>query len=198
MEWLLGFVLGFVADAFRSVFLPASTDYINGLLPGSKQKANIEKNTLVLETMDRLKSLGKDPELARHISSSSEDFWARLTSQKEAFVDAQVEFLDSTHMNQIEMNQEAYRRFEVAQTQMDGIFNAIMQSDTMEDVQKDQLRKAQKAWMKFQEEQSEFSGILFAGGSMRPLVSASEREALALQRSGQLKSIYEELLAMRG
>ncbi len=197
MEWLVGFLLGFVADLFRSVFLPASTEWMNRIIPGGKRKTNRAENILVLETMERLKSLGKDPGLARHIHDNGDDFVARLTNQREAFVDAQIELIDSSNMTQAEMTMEANRRFEVADTQMKSILSVILDSDHLDELHKDQLRKAQIAWEGFRDEQSEYTGLLFSGGTMRPLVYSGEREALTIQRTGQLKAIYEGLLEQR-
>ena len=61
MDWLVGFVLGFFVDLFRSVFMPASTEWINKFIPAARRKANVEENILTFEIMDRLKSLEKTP-----------------------------------------------------------------------------------------------------------------------------------------
>jgi hypothetical protein len=66
MEWLGGFVFGFVADLFRSVFMPASTEWINRFIPSARKKANVEENILTLDIMEKWKSLGKDPDLVKH------------------------------------------------------------------------------------------------------------------------------------
>ena len=54
MDWLVGFVLGFVADLFRSVFMPASTEWINRFIPTSRKKVNVEENIITLDIMEKL------------------------------------------------------------------------------------------------------------------------------------------------
>ena len=44
MEWLLGFI----ANPFRSVFMPASTVWLNRLVPAARKKANVSDNMLTL------------------------------------------------------------------------------------------------------------------------------------------------------
>ena len=114
-----GFVLGFIADAFRSVFMPASTEWINRRIPSARKKVNVEENILTLGIMEKLKSLGKDPDLAKHARDDADQFLSVLTSQLQAFVDNAIEVIDSTYITQTEMNAEAGRRADVAETQME-------------------------------------------------------------------------------
>ena len=173
MEWLIGFALGFAADLFRSVFMPASTAWLNKFLPSARKKANVEDNMLTLQVMERLKSLGKDPALAKHARDDSMQFMNVLMSQQEAFVENAVEVIDSTHMSQIEMNIEAERRAGVAQQQMERAIVALERSGLMDERQTSSLRTTQRNWDEYAKSQAEFAAAEFDGGSIAPLVYSS-------------------------
>ena len=193
MEWLVGFVLGFVADLFRSVFMPASTEWINRFIPAARKKANVEENILTLEIMDKLKTLGKDPNLAKHARDGAAQFLSVLTSQQEAFVENAVEIIDSKYMSQAEMNMEAGRRADVAQQQMERAIIALKRSGWMEPPQIAILDKAQTNWEAYAKSQAEFAAAEFEGGSMAPLVYASELESVTISRTGELNRMLQEM-----
>jgi len=193
MDWLVGFVLGFFADLFRSVFMPASTEWINRFIPTARNKANVEENILTLDIMGKLKSLGKDPALAKHARDNAAQFLAVLNSQQEAFVENAIEIIDSTHMTQVEMNMEAGRRADVAQQQMDRAIVALERSGWMEASQIAALKQTQANWESYAKAQAEFAAAEFDGGSMAPLVFASELESVTVSRTGELKRILEEM-----
>ena len=193
MDWLFGFVLGFFADLFRSVFMPASTEWINKLIPSARRKANVEENILTLEIMDKLKSLGKDPNLAKHAREDAAQFLSVLTSQQEAFVENAIEIIDSTHMSQAEMNVEAGRRAGVAQQQMERAIVALNRSEWMEPQQILSLTKAQENWEAYAKSQAEFAAAEFEGGSMAPLIYASELESVTISRTGELNRMFQEM-----
>ncbi|MEI2686205.1 MAG: lysozyme inhibitor LprI family protein [Cypionkella sp.] len=193
MEWLVGFVLGFFADLFRSVFMPASTEWINKFIPAARRKANVEENILTLEIMDKLKSLGKDPNLAKHARDDAAQFLTVLTSQQEAFVENAIEVIDSTHMTQAEMNVEAGRRANVAQQQMERAIVALKRSGWLEPPQISNLDKAQENWEVYAKAQAEFAAAEFEGGSMAPLVYASELESVTISRTGELNRMFQEM-----
>ncbi len=193
MEWLIGFVLGFVADLFRSVFMPASTEWINRIIPAARRKANVEENVLTLEIMDKLKALGKDPNLAKHARDDAAQFMSVLTSQQEAFVENAIEIIDSTHMTQAEMNVEAGRRADVAQQQMERAIIALKRSGWLELPQVSVLDQTQANWETYAKSQAEFAAAEFEGGSMAPLVYASELESVTISRTGELKRTFQEM-----
>ena len=192
MDWLIGFVLGFVADLFRSVFMPASTDWINRFIPTARRKANVEENILTLEIMDKLKSLGKDPALAKHARDDAAQFLTVLTSQQEAFVENAIEIIGS-YMTQAEMNMEAGLRADVAQQQMERAIVALERSGWMEEGQISTLKEAQAHWGKYAKAQADFAAAEFEGGTMLPLVYASELESITVSRTGELKRMQEEM-----
>ncbi len=193
MEWLIGFILGFVADLFRSVFMPASTEWLNRFLPAARRKANVEENMLTLQVMERLRSLGKDPDLAKHARDDSAQFLSVLTTQQEAFVENAVEVIDSTYMTQLEMNVEAGRRASVARQQMERAIIALERSGWMDERQVATLRVTQKSWEDYAKSQAEFAAAEFDGGSMAPLVFSSELESVTISRTGELKRMLNEM-----
>lgn len=193
MEWLVGFILGFVADLFRSVFMPASTEWLNRFLPAARRKANVEDNMLTLQVMERLKSLGKDPDLAKHARDDAAQFLNVLTTQQEAFVENAVEVIDSTYMTQLEMNLEAERRAGVARQQMERAIVALERSGWMDERQVETLRVTQKNWEDYAKSQAEFVAAEFDGGSIAPLVFSSELESVTISRTGELKRMLNEM-----
>jgi len=193
MEWLFGFVLGFIADVFRSVFMPASTSWLNRFLPAARKKANVEDNMLTLQVMERLKSLGKDPELAKHARDDSAQFLSVLTNQQEAFVENAVEVIDSTYMSQLELNVEAERRASVAQQQMERAIVALERSGWMDERQILILSTTQRNWKEYAKSQAEFAAAEFDGGSIAPLVYSSELESVTISRTGELKRMLQEM-----
>jgi uncharacterized protein YecT (DUF1311 family) len=193
MEWLVGFGLGFVADLFRSVFMPASTEWINRFIPTARHKANVEENILTLEIMEKLKSLGKDPSLAKHARDDAAKFLAVMNSQNEAFVENAIEIIDSTYMTQAEMNMEAGRCADVARQQMERAIVALEHSGWMDGNQIAVLKQTQTNWESYAKTQAEFAAAAFEGGSMAPLVYASELETVTVSRTGELKRMFEEM-----
>lgn len=193
MEWVIGFAAGFITDLFRSVFLPASTAWVNRLIPATKKKANVEENMLTLRVMEQLKSLGKDPNLAKHARDDAAKFLNVLTSQQDAFVENAIEVIDSTHMTQAEMSFEAGRRAEVARMQMERAIVALERSGWMEVGQLSALKAAQNNWENYARSQAEFAASEFEGGSIAPLIFSTEMEAVTISRTGELKRIFNEM-----
>lgn len=189
MEWLTGFVLGILADLFRSVFLPATTEQLERLVPGKKKAANRKDNFVTLEMMERLKSLGLDPQLAQHMHDDSDAFLGRLVSQRDAYIDASIVALEGPATTQIEMNVEALRRADVAEAQLNESLNTILAHEALDKKLIGQFEAAQAGWENYRDQQVTFAGLQYEGGSMRPLIEGSEREALTLQRVAELKAI---------
>jgi len=193
MEWLTGFGLGFIADVFRSVFLPASTAWLNKLIPAARTKANVEDNMLTPQVMERLKSLGKDPNLAKHARDDTAQFLSVLTTQREAFIENAVEVIDSTYMSQSEMNAEAHRRASVAQQHMERAIIALERSGWMDERQVSALKITQHNWEEYAKSQAEFAAAEVYGGSMEPLVYSGELESVTISRTGELKRMLQEM-----
>lgn len=173
--------------------MPASTEWVNRFIPSARNKQNVEENILTLDTMEKLKSLGKDPDLVKHSRGNAAQFMSVLTSQKEAFVDNEIEVIDSTHMTQAEMNQEAGRRADVARQQMQRAIIALERSGWMNTEQETALKETQDRWEHYAQSQAEFAAAEFVGGSMAPLIFASELESATLSRTGELKRMFSEM-----
>lgn len=193
MDWLVGFTLGFFADLFRSVFMPTTTEWINRFIPSARKNANFEENILTLDIMEKLRSLGKDPALAKHARDDAAQFLAVLNTQQEAFVENAIEIIDSTYMSQVEMNMEAGRRADVARQQMERAIVALERSGWMEASQVAALKQTQENWASYARSQAEFASAEFEGGSIAPLVYASELESVTVTRTGELKRMLEEM-----
>lgn len=193
MEWLGAFVLGFIADLFRSVFMPASTEWLNKMIPSAREKVNVKENMLTLDIMEKLKSLGKDPDLVKHSREDADQFMSVLTSQKEAFVENAIEMIDSTYMTQTDMNMEAGRRADVARQHMERAIVALDRSGWMNESQTEALKATQDRWEKYAQSQATFAAAEFEGGSMAPLIFASELESATVSRTGELKRMLEEM-----
>lgn len=192
MEGIIGFVLGFLVDFIRSIFAPATTEYVSRLVPSMRRKSNVQQNMLVLEMMKRLKELGKDPELAFSATDDAKNFQKLIEGQREAFVESEVEIIASTHMNQLEMNEEASRRSNVASSQLEQSMRALQASGTLDELQIEELAKSQDAWEVFAEAHASFVAGYFRGGSMAPIIFHGEIERLAILRSAQVRSIQDE------
>lgn len=193
MEWLFGFVLGLIADLFRSVFMPATTSWISRFIPSARKKVNVEENILTLNIMEKLKSLGKDPALVRHAREDAAQFMAVLTSQQTAFVENAIEVIDSTFMTQAEMNSEAYHRADVAERQMARALEALERSGWMSDTQTVALKEGQRKWEDYARAHAHFAAAEFEGGSMAPLIFAGELESATVSRTGELKRMLAEM-----
>ena len=90
--------------------------------------------------MVRLKSLGKDPNLAKHARDDAAQVLNVLTTQQEAFVDTAVDGIDTTFMSQLEMSLQADRRATVAKQQMERAMIALERSGWMDGWTSDKLQ----------------------------------------------------------
>ena len=198
MELLFGFVAGFATDAFRSVFLPATTGWLSRFVPSARERANIEDNRVTLEIMGQLKALGKDPSLVKHIRDSADAFNAAITNRQDAFVEHAVEVIDSTHMTQIDMNEEAARRAEVARKQMLRAHIALQESGLVTPLEIKMLDAAQERFQEYTEAQGDFARAGFHRGSMAPLAYWRQIESARVNRAGELRQILEKMLEERG
>lgn len=55
------------------------------------------------------------------------------------------------------------------------------------------FKQTQTNWESYAKTQAEFAAAAFEGGSMAPLVYASELEAVTVSRTGELKRMFEEM-----
>jgi uncharacterized protein YecT (DUF1311 family) len=153
--------------------------------PSEQRKANLEDNRARLEIMEKLGAMGYDPDLARHADKDVEHFMAVLRSQQNAFVETQVEKIVA-HQTQLELNEDAADRAEVARVQMNRILRQIEIAEFITDEQKAVLPVAQAAWEEYAKRQA------YHRGSMRPMVYHGEVETLVTTRTAELQRIYDE------
>ena len=198
MEWLLGFITGFVADLFRTVFLPGSTRWLSKFVPSAQEKVNIQDNLLILDVMNKLHGMGKDPSLAQHIRESADTFLAAIQSRQDAFIEHAVEIIDSMHMTQLDMNEEAARRAEVARQQMLRAHIALQESGFLVALEIQMLDAAQERFQAYTEAQGDFARAGFHRGSMAPLAYWSQIETARVNRTGELREIFNEMREQRG
>lgn len=191
LTWLGGFVFGVIVDAVRSVVAPATTDWMRRFFPSEQRKANLEDNRARLEIMEKLGAMGYDPDLARHADKDVEHFMAVLRSQQNAFVETQVEKIVA-YQTQLELNEDAADRAEVARVQMNRILRQIEIAEFITDEQKAVLPVAQAAWEEYAKRQAEFAAEAYHRGSMRPMVYHGEVETLVTTRTAELQRIYDE------
>ncbi|MGN7960873.1 lysozyme inhibitor LprI family protein [Brucella sp. 22210] len=191
MGWLIGFLLGLITDIARSVFIPASTEWINRRIPWMNKNINIKENSLILDMRAKLIAQGLDPDLVRYMLKDADEFLNRLSGQSEAFVENAVKVVSM--ITQAEMNSDAAARAEVATLQMERAIEALEQSGLLTETQLAALKASQAHWNAYAKAQAEFAAAEFEGGSMSPLIYSGELESVTISRTGDLKRILEEL-----
>lgn len=193
MEWLGTLILGYISDLFQSIFLIAGKKLSYTIFPSGRKKENIKDNVLMLDIMERLKALGKDPDLVKYSREDSDQFIKLISSQKEAFVENEIEIITAApDTSQYELNMEAGRRADVARRNMDRAIVALYRSGWMNETQTQALKTAQDCWEKYAQHQAHFARAEFEGGSMAPLAFAGELETLIVSRTGELKRLLEK------
>lgn len=190
--WPVGFVLGLIVDAVRSVVAPATPDWLRHFIPSEQRKANLDDNRARLEIMKRLKDLGLDPGLVRQAEKDVEHFISVVTSQQNAFVETQVGKIVEHHQTQLEMNEDAASRAKVASANLERILRQIELARFITDEQKTVLPAAHTAWEEYAKFQAEFTAEAYHGGSMMPLIYHSAMETLIITRTAELQRIYNE------
>lgn len=201
MEWLIGvvmFFVGLVADALRSVLVPASNAWLSRFIPSARERANLEDNKITLEIMERLQALGKDPALARHVKQNADTFLALIETQQDVFVENEIQVMTGGPSTQLEMNMEAARRADVARQQMEKSLTALQDSGWLTPPELSALHLSQDSWLTYAEAQSQFAWAGYEGGSMAPLAYWSQMEKATLTRTGELRQIFNEMQDQRG
>jgi uncharacterized protein YecT (DUF1311 family) len=87
---------------------------------------------------------------------------------------------------QSEMNQYAFHLKDLAEREMNYLVNAL--KDKLDSDELAQFETVQSTWKTFADQQSEFESLVVAGGTMQPLLRASEYRDLAIERAAKLKS----------
>jgi hypothetical protein len=87
---------------------------------------------------------------------------------------------------QSEMNQYAFHLADLAEREMSYLANAL--KDKLDNDELKQFEKVQSYWKTFADQQAEFESLVAAGGTLQPLLRASEYRDLAIERAAKLKS----------
>jgi uncharacterized protein YecT (DUF1311 family) len=94
----------------------------------------------------------------------------------------------STHyspMTQIEMNQYAFHLADLAERELTYIFSAL--EAYLSESEQIAFKAVQAAWKKYAQKQAELESLEAEGGSMQPLLYASARRLMTIERAAQLK-----------
>ena len=91
------------------------------------------------------------------------------------------------YWTQAAMNQRADASFRTVDAQL---AEALLELEHFSDGE--HLRSAQEAWEHFREQQAEFAASQYAGGSIAPLIAASEAQAVTEQRLAWARAEIEE------
>ena len=194
MVWaVIAFILGILIDITRSVLIPVSTDYVRSFFPFIRKQDNIQKNLINLEIMERLKRLNYDPGLIKNVSSDTDVFMSSLLEQKDKFIETSIEKI-SKAVTQTDMNIEAFDNMEISEKKLNQLIARIEGYEWISNSQKNALKESQKAWEKYAKAQVSFAALHFEGGTIYPLIYASEMDALINQRITQLTAIIDDLL----
>lgn len=127
--------------------------------------------------------LGKSDAIKKHTSE--------LTENREPLIAPQEEDL-----TQIELNQRASERFEIANQKLQEVYAGI--DARVGDKESQALINSQKAWEGYSVDQAMAVASAYDGGSMWSLVYLSELESLTIERTARLQAELDELIMLRG
>jgi uncharacterized protein YecT (DUF1311 family) len=120
----------------------------------------------------------------------------RLTRRRERLNDATAveraaesltEIISSGGMTQSAMNQLAAREAKLADEQLQAEFQRFLAALEDDPERQQKLRESQERWNAFRDAQENLAASIAEGGSMRPTVLFSEREALTRERIAQIR-----------
>lgn len=197
-EWSYGlvFLLGIVADLLRRIIMPRTQDWIEGFIPSERRSRNAEKNLQLLETAQRLESLGVPVEMADQIELDAQTFSRalrkRVEAEQRAYTESSSSMVEHFAVTQAEMNDISLARFEAAEKLMDARFRVLMADEALTTNARDVLKNAQASFSQFRRHDSEAEAILTAeGGTMQPMVTTSSMERITIARLARLEELGE-------
>ncbi len=196
IDLLIGAAIGFGADIARRIIVPTSSDWLTSLFPHKKKSKQREENLFYLQLLERLTKLGINPDNV-DIESDTKSFIKSLRYKEDAFVENQQMRINSSFKTQTEMNIEAHQEAKISDSQVNNLITILANECYLEDIEKKNLKKSQNAWEVFREAEADFAASMFHGGSMAPLIYSKAYEAVTIDRLGQLKETYGELLETR-
>ncbi len=137
----------------------------------------------IANLMGKLKELGLSMEDVRDMEG--------LLRLKVRQVDAATrsEEQEEIRETQADMNHRAFAMLQLADANISAAIAELR--PMLSEEEKNALTDAQELWVAFRDSAAEFEALQFEGGSMQPLVRASEKASLAEARLQQIKAIIE-------
>lgn len=90
------------------------------------------------------------------------------------------------------MNTCAYQDFQSSDDALNSTYKwAMARAKSFENGSVDALRDAQRAWIAYRDAACNAEGMLFEGGSMRPLIEYSCMATLTERRTKDMRAAYE-------
>lgn len=107
---------------------------------------------------------------------------------------AQETVLDCENaMTQRDMNTCAYQDYQAADAALNDVYAwAMKRARAYENGSDTALRAAQRAWIPYRDAACNAEGLLFEGGSLRPLIEYSCLATLTERRTNDMRSAYED------
>jgi len=99
-------------------------------------------------------------------------------------------------VTQAEMNQQAMDAFGAADEKLNHLFARV--NEALPNDLNSTFAKSQSAWTRYRDAQADLLAMQFEGGSMQPLVRASELERLTIARIAEIKDFIDEHEKMFG
>ena len=96
----------------------------------------------------------------------------------------------STYWTQAEMNRRAYAALEVERAQLAALIAEL--EGLLDFGEREALRASQAAWVAYRDKEAEFAASEFEGGTIQPLIAASEAASLTRERIGRLQAFVTE------
>lgn len=90
---------------------------------------------------------------------------------------------------QLEMNEEAAADFKKADAELNKVYQHVLGQLTPK--QQEQVRQTQRAWLKYRDLARTEAGMIYEGGSIRPLIESTTLTSMTQFRIKQLRSLIE-------
>lgn len=162
------------------------------VMTGAKIQEQVTLFAGLTDISAKMKEHGLSPDDVNALTAfvSSKRRAEKLQKEPEAVaaiaVDAEGDEPDG-YWTQFAMNQRAAAALRTADARLE---EALLELEHF--AGSDELTRVQDAWERFRDEQADFAASQYAGGSIAPLIKASEAEALTLDRIAWARAEVEE------
>lgn len=182
-EWLIGWLTGLLTGGV----LPIALYFAKRWWEGTSDSEALIKANSALDFKTKLRKLGlSETDISPNINEVTERLLKKEEKQKEIAVQVIAEATGNGKIiTQAEMTNYAVRAAAVADAKMKLAFAGLLQE--LDDDLKFRYEEAQRAWHKFADKQSAAAAAHVEGGSLQPLIRASEYESLAVDRAAALE-----------